>query len=263
MTSKVKVESGLQLLARLTKKPQLENFYPLLFGTGPKAGNIIEIYSENSTNCLLADLIAESLIPLELGGSGASVVIFSTDGNLDLEYILNVCKNKLKSHSKKNCQNLQSNIETLVHAVLRNIYIFNIYDTTQFYVTIQNLENLLSNNSNISLVVFDTLTAFYWCEQSFKITKMDLYIKKILNVIWKIVKDYNVTVMYTRSEHFSSSKELIENLEMCGEQSKEAILNYRIQITYNENGTHHVNIRTHDKQFRKEFLLKEDEICWL
>ncbi|XP_072935096.1 DNA repair protein XRCC2 [Epargyreus clarus] len=257
-STKFRVESGLQLLTRLTKKPDIENFYPNLFKSGPKQGHIIEIFSEDDVSCVLWDVICESLIPLKLGGKEAGVVIFNTDGKLNFDNVVKVLRKKLLARLDDSSQ-----IECFLQNTLSNLFIFEIYNATQLHTTIHTLDSILINYSNISLVVFDTLTAFYWSEQGFKITKLDVYIKTLLRIIQNIVKDYKVTILYTRPQYFSSSKEQIENLESCCEYPTVEQLNYRIQIVFTDSGTHHAIVRMFDEQYKSSFKQLDDNVMWI
>lgn len=265
-STKCKVESGIQLLARLSKKTSIERFYPIIFENGPKLGDVIELYSEGSASCLLADLICESLMPNDLNGPQASIIVFNTDGKLTLDYIITLAKTKLVKRLKstnKPCHDYNV-INTLLSSMLENLFILEIYNITQFYVSIQNLESFLVKNPNVSLCIFDTLTAFYWDEQNLqKVTKMDSYIKKLLRIIQKVVKDFKITVLYRRPEYFSTSKESIENLKPCCEHTASEQINYRIQIVYNDKDANFINVRTFNRQFKKEFNILNDEIVWL
>lgn len=266
--SKIKIESGIQLLARLIKKPGIEKFYPVIFENGPKQGDFIELYSECNTSYLLTELVCTALIPQQLNGPEAGVIVFNTDGHFDFNSMTNILQSKIiKCLDRTNnaSKYINNDVDGLLSMSLKNLYVLEIFDVTEFYVSIQNLENLLTKNPNISLVVFHTLTAFYWSEQDFKITKMDLYLKKLLQVIQKVIKDHKVTVMYTRPEYFSSSKESIENLEPCCQNSTEEhnIINYRIQLVFNSNNSNIINVRTYNKQFQKEFNLINNEIIWV
>lgn len=255
---KFKVETGIQLLARLIKKPEIENFYPILFNTGPKQGDVIELYSSNSTLYLLIDIISEALVIMKLNGNAGGVLIFNCDGNLHFETLVNIIRKKL---SRAQCTSEE--LQSLLQEILSNIHILDIYDATQLYTTIHNLESILVEHSNISLVIFDTLTAFYWSEQGFKITKMDVYVKNLLQLIQKITREYKITILYTRPEYFSSSKDLIENLEACCEQSTLERVNYRIQMVISDTGSYQVNIKTFSNLHKVFFNLCDDELKWL
>lgn len=255
---KFKVETGIQLLARLTKKPEIENFYPILFQSGPKHGDVIELFSSSSTSCLLIDIITEALVNMKLNGTDGGVLIFNSDGNLHFETLVNFVRKKLSR-----VERTSEELNNLLHEILGNLHILEIYDATQLYTTIHNLESILVEHSNISLIIFDTLTAFYWSEQGFKITKMDVYVKNLLQLIQKITREYKITIIYTRPEYFSSSKDLIENLEACCEQSTLERVNYRIQMLRSDDGSYQVNIKTFNNLFKQFFYSCENEIKWL
>lgn len=256
-TSGFKVESGLQLLARLRKKPDNENCYPALFENGLKTGEVVEFYSDESMSRLLADIISDALIPESLQGAEFGVLLINTDGNLSFDVIMNVLSKKLSMRAVK-CQDINS----LLNDVLQNFFMLEVYDATQFYTTIHNLESILVENQSISLVVLDTLTAFYWSEQGFKITKMDIYLKSLLSVVQKITKEFNIKIIYTRPDYFSSSKDCIENLEACLKHPTIECLNYRIQVVLRENSTYQANVRTFDKIYTKLFTISDDSIKW-
>lgn len=256
-TARFKVESGLQLLARLRKKTVNENFYPVLFENGLKTGEVVEFYSDESMSCLLADIISEALIPKRLDGVELGVLLINTDGNLNFDVIGNVLKKKLLMLAVQ-CED----VDSLLHEVLQKLHILEVYDSTQFYTTIHNLESVLMQNQYISLVIIDTLTAFYWSEQGFKITKMDVYLKSLLNIIQKITTEFNIKIIYTRPDYFSSSKDCIENLEACSNHPKIECLNYRMQVL-RDNGTYQVSVRTSDKIYSKFFSILDDTIKWL
>lgn len=257
-TSSFKMESGLQLLARLRNKPVNENFYPALFVTGLKTGEVTELYSDESMSCLLADIISEALIPESLYGVEFGVLLLNTDGNLSFDLIVNVLKKKLSILAVE-CQDMNS----LLQQVLQKLKIIEVYDSTQFYTTLHNFENILMENQCISLVIFDTLTAFYWSEQGLKITKMDIYLKSLLTIVQKITKEFNIKIMYTRPEYFSSSKDCIENLEACSKQPKIKYLNYRMQVMLREDDTYQVRVRTSDEIYNKYFSIVDDTIKWI
>lgn len=263
-TSKFKVESGIQLLARLRRKPELTNFYTVLFENGLKHGEVTEIFSNESISHLIIDIISEALIPASLSGLEAGVLVFNTDGNFNFEAFVISLRRKLWQQLQcLSPKYTDEELDNVLRETLRNLHILDIYDATQFYTTLHNLDTILVENKNISLIIFDTLTAFYWSEQGFKITKMDFYLKTLLRMIQKITKEFNVTVAYTRPGFFSSCKDSIENLEPCCEYPTFECINYRIQILPQEDRSYQVIVRTFNTIQKKYFTLSENEITWL
>ncbi|KAM3966671.1 LOW QUALITY PROTEIN: DNA repair protein XRCC2 [Aphomia sociella] len=233
-TNNIKLESGVQLLARLTKKSKIENFYPALFRSGPKYNEFIEMFSEISMSVLLVDIICEALIPVKLGGPQLSVLIFNMGGSVNYDMLVNCVQKRLDLIYFTEKSDHSEEFKSLLQETLCNLYILEIYDATQFYTTVHNLENILTKHSDISLIIFDTLTAFYWSEQGHKITRMDLYLKNLLQIIRMITKDYKTTVLYTRPEYFSSSKNKNENLTSTSLPPTTEGVDYHIQLKFDK-----------------------------
>lgn len=255
--AKFKIESGVQLLARLTKKPDLKKFYPTLFQSGPKSGEVIEIISDGScASHLLIDIISEALIQTRLNGVPAGVLIFSTDGIIHYEDLFAVLKKKL-FYDMQNTKTHTGNdaLEIALKETVANFYVVDIYDATQFYTTIHNLESILVEYSNISLLIFNTLTAFYWSEQGYKITRMDLFMKYLINMIQKVTKEYKTICLYTRPEYFCTNKDVI-NIP--------AEINYQIQIKdSSKDNNYQVNLKSKSSTAKMIFKISNGELEWL
>ncbi|KAJ8734628.1 hypothetical protein PYW08_013878 [Mythimna loreyi] len=256
-TAKFKVESGAQLLARLIKKPVIKNFYSNLFQPGLKNDDVVEV-SGNNSSALLIDLINEGLAPSGSIEEPIGVLVFNTVGHLNYKELINALKKKIVSSLNTYCD---AEIGTVLHKALSNLFILNIYDATQFYTTIHNLDNILAHHQNISLLIFDTLTAFYWSEQGLKITKMDLYVKNVLRMIQKVSKEYKVILIYTRPGYFNSSKDSGN----IGEVKMTEGVNFKVQLLDNNSstGAYEVNVITTDSSYHKKYLSTIDnEINW-
>ncbi|XP_068628437.1 DNA repair protein XRCC2 [Battus philenor] len=266
MSANFKVESGIQLLSRLVKKPGIENFYPTLFGNGPKFNDIIELFGEESTSNLLYDIVSTFLLPVELGGVEAGVMIFNTDSNLDVNVLMETFRKKLYTHIKTKSLLLkcdEQDVDLVFQTSLKKLFYIEIFDITEFNITIQHLENVLLKNSNISLIIFDSLTAFYWSEQNFKICKMDLYIKSLLNVIQKVTKDYKTTILFTRPEYFCSTKEATEKCGPCWDFHTFDQINYKIYVAHEAGAKFSVIVKTQDNEIIKHFEIRDGFITWI
>lgn len=255
--AKFKIESGVQLLTRLLpKKPDLENFYPAIFQSGPKNGEVIEVFSDSCASHFLIDIISEALIQTKFNGVSAGVLVFNTDGNINYEDLINVIKKKIFS-SKQNSSTFctdSSALENTLKETVSNLYVVDIYDVTQFYTTIHKLESILIEYPNISLLIFNTLTAFYWSEQGYKITRMDLYIKNLINTIQKVNKEYKTICLYTRPEYFCTNK---DSFNIPSE------ISYQIGILDNSKGNYQVNVKSTSFKATKFFRTNDNELKWL
>lgn len=265
--STFKVESGLQLLARLTKKRDIDKFYPMLFDSGPKLGEVVEIFGDccAGKTYLLMDMIVQALIPVGLGGAETEVLIFHTDGNMSTQILLNLLKHTVQTRIEAESSALlsKSDVNEIFMECCSRFHFVDIYDATQLYVMIHNLENIFIDHPNISLLVFDTLTAYYWSEQGRKIKKMELYLKNIIKLIQKATKEYKSTIVYTRQDYFNSTKESIEDLEACCKLPTLECLNYRLFLTV-QDSTHHVVVRSYESLIKREFKITSDcKLEWI
>lgn len=258
--TKFKIESGVQLLARLTKKVEIKDFYTNLFQGGLMHGDAVEIFSDVSTSNLLVDIISDALIPNKINGEPIGVLMFNTAGKFIYEELMKTLQTKI-SLRMETCiddEIRQSNLDRMLHKTLSNFFILEIYDAMQFYTTIHNLENVLIKHSNISLILFDTLTAFYWSEQGFKITKMDIYLRNLLRMIQNVSKEYKVILIYTRPGYFSSSKDT-DNLKTS--QVMEGI-SYKVHLIDNGAEDYQVNVKTSDTYYMKSYKIVDNIIKW-
>lgn len=260
-TSSFKVESGIQLLARLTKKPTINQFYPQLFQSGPNPGEVIElIYSDDTPKCLLSDIICTALLPTDLGGAETGVLLFNCCGNLNYVSLM-------RSMSKKIISRLKTISEKEVNDILEkhfnNLFVVEIHDATQYYTTIYNLENMLLEHPNITMVIFDTITAFYWSEQSFKISKMDTYLKKVQSIIQNVTKEHKVIILYSKPNYFKSTKDLMNCIDACSELPCLEGVNYRISVSYDRDSIYLAKIKAHNIKLERRFYIKEDQLTWI
>lgn len=259
MAVKLTIESGVQLLARLTKRPNIKKFYPALFPDGPTHGDLIEIFSDTCTSYFLIDVISELLINTKLNDVPPEILIFDTDGNLNYDELINVVTKKIwtASSDTHNTDSGNVGLKREVEKTMARLHILNIYDATQFNTTIYNLENALVEHPNISMIIFNTLTAFYWSEQGFKITKMDLYTKNLINRIQKVTKEYKIICMYTRPEYFCTNKE---------SDSQRMEVNYQIQLLDNDKENYQVNIKSsynNNMNVTKFFRIVDGSLKWV
>ncbi|XP_063831451.1 DNA repair protein XRCC2-like [Ostrinia nubilalis] len=258
-TSTLKVESGIQLLARLTKKPTIQNFYPPLFQSDPKPREVIEItFSEDAPQCLLNDIICTNLLPANFGGAEMGLLMFNCSGNFSYVSLMSRVRTKIMA----NTTFTGDKIDDIIEGLFNNLFVVEIHDATQYYTTLYNLENVLTAHPNISMIIFDTITAFYWSEQGYKIQKMDTYLKRVLSKIQHVTREHNVIVLYTKPEYFNSHKDVSDNQEPCCEFPCLEGVNYKIGVSYDKDNNYIAKIKSYNIQLEKGFCVTDDEIRW-
>lgn len=258
MSFTIKLESGFQLLARLAKKQDLHNFYSVLFENGLKHNDVVEISSE-SNNCkslLLIDMVCEAICPVKFGGLDTNVLVFNTDGNFNLDLLIDKIKLKINIYVEENESSRNEILNNTTLEVLENLFFIEICNGEELYTTIENLENIL-NVHVTSIIIFDTLTAYYWSEQDYKINKMDLYLKNIINTVQRITKPYKNIIIYTKPEYFTSKTTGVETYNFFD------YLTYKVCISLNKNtSSYEVTVRTLQSYFKKVFCIQDGKINW-
>lgn len=234
-----KVETGFQLFTRLTSRPTLENIYPdLIPNNGPKVREVIEILGDSSTGktFLATEFVAKCLLPAEMhnmdiGGKNAGAIVINTDHHFHIFTLIKIMENILKT-CKNNTKTITSaQISDIINASLKNLIILNCFDSQQLFVTFHNLENILSSNKNVSLIVLDSILAYYWSDrQNGGIMRKDLYQKSILKLLQNMTKDYSLVIIFTK--HMTSKRVVTE--ECCAQPALEKI-NYRIILEKDTN----------------------------
>jgi hypothetical protein len=103
-------------------------------------------------------------------------------------------------------------IEKIIKESLSNLIILNCYDSLQLFVTFHSLTNILSSNVITSLIIIDSISAYYWQDAAAGgIRKMDLYLKKTLKALQTCVEEYKVIIIYTKQTHFQSKVSFTED----------------------------------------------------
>ncbi|PSN46374.1 hypothetical protein C0J52_05726 [Blattella germanica] len=223
MDYECKAESGLQLLARLSTRPELHGLEEKLFSDGLKLGDVVEISGDlgSGKTFLITQLLAKCLLPkmwngIQIGGVGAGAIIVNTEHNFQLLKLVNLMESSLlktsfapQAGSSGETQNQDlvdsQTIEKIIKQALSNLTILNCYDRVQLLVTFHSLENILASNSKISLIVLDSLSAYYWQDIPLGgIRKMDLYLKKTLKTLQSCIKEHKTVIIFSKQTHFQS-----------------------------------------------------------
>lgn len=222
-----KSETGLQLFARLNIRPNLDSLNETLFPGGINLGNVVEISGDSGsgkttliTQCLAKCLLPKTWNEFEIGGHGARAVIVNTDHHFQILKLVSVMESLLmKCRESGNIEaQLPKHIdsktaEKIIKESLANLIVLNCYDSVQLFVTFHSIQRILANDPNTSLVIIDSLSAYYWQDAAAGgVRKMDLYLKKMLKVFQSCIKQYRVVVIYTKQTHFQSNVNFTEDV---------------------------------------------------
>ncbi|XP_067011496.2 DNA repair protein XRCC2 [Anabrus simplex] len=262
-----KAESGLQLLARLHLRPDLKGLDAVLFENGPNPNDIIEISGDPSSGktLMIMQFLVKCLLPSQwldysIGGLNAGAVMINTDHHFNLLKLVNLMEAWLVKSavvpvtSASKLTNLV--IEEIIKDSLKRLTILSCHDSTQLFVTFYSLESILSTNTNISLILLDSISAYYWQDTMVGgLQKMDSYLNRILKTSCKCIGEYKVVFIYTKPMYFRSKSSELPNCSNNGQLTHRIILS-KIQDVYC------ASINTRHERKMNTYLIEECGICW-
>jgi len=257
-------ESGLALLARLGARPNMSHIQPQLL-QGLKPGEVVEFSGDpgSGKSFLCSHLLTSALLPqtwhgIKLNGCEAQIVFIDSDMTFNILIIENMITRKIKRSLKK-CQeilkkkrksaindcelsiftniteaemlfrthkeDLKKKINELVKKCLSNLFYFRCKDSSQYAITLISIDQLLITKPNISMVVIDSISAFYWYDKTYRAEnwyKLEQYYNKIFKVFLSYIKENKLILIATRQSLFQKKKiQLGDNEEIDDECSYE------------------------------------------
>ncbi|XP_066305040.1 DNA repair protein XRCC2-like isoform X1 [Branchiostoma lanceolatum] len=190
-------ESGAQLLARLGSRPSLIQLETSLFraDAGPKSGDAIEFYGPEGTakTEMLLHLTARCILPTSQGGLEAGVVFVDTDYHFDILRLVTVLEGRLETTD-----------EDRVKQCLRRLYIVRCNSSEQLVITLHSLEHIIASSSEVSLLIVDSISAFYWLDRSTddSISGQELNQRRCVDILSRYLSDYGIVLIATKQALF-------------------------------------------------------------
>lgn len=183
----------------------LVSLHPKLLPGAPKCSEIIEICYEKDTpiNLLLTEIVCNAILQEEFGGKNASVVLICSDGRFNIDLL--ITNIQIALHRYRITQ-----LRDYVEECLQRLHIITVYDSRQLYIAMQSLENLLSINEDISLVIIESIKAFYWSDRMFgsKVIKMETYVTNILTILKNVTRDFQTVILYTKNKNTNNRSDV-------------------------------------------------------
>ncbi|XP_043276379.1 DNA repair protein XRCC2 [Venturia canescens] len=264
--ARIQEESGWEFLARIRKRPLVEKLDSRLFNDGPHVQETIEITGKLSSGktLLLMQLVAKCILPsvydgIQIEGRGIAVLLINTDHHFRVTKLVQLM-HCIVAKACKNQEILCSGTtirELLIIPCLKNLTIVNCYDNNQFKVTLAILDDILMNNPQIGLLAVDSISSFYWQDRDIGgVWLINQYLRNVLKILQQTIFQYNIVLIYTRPDDFSSKTN--DAIEIAEEPSIEKI-NYRIDLGNGSFG----EIATPEKKLEVTFKIGADGLKWI
>ncbi|XP_061400742.1 uncharacterized protein LOC133336459 [Musca vetustissima] len=209
------IATGYQLMVRLKaeKRPQLENLWPnVLPPGGPMPGSLTEISGVKDEELLLK-IIARTVLPEQYGGKSSQVILVDLNHKIDEieKYLLDVM-----SLSENFSQEDPTLIDDILWKCLNSIIYISCYSSEQFDLALEELEDILWDEENVSLLAIDGLDAFYWDDCYDRLQRMITHYRKMCQRLQRICQEHKVCCIYTVEtnylQHKSNSKAKVSNV---------------------------------------------------
>lgn len=261
-------ECGLKLFTRLLskKRPTIVNLSPEIIPSyGPKPGEVVEISGESGSGKTihLMDLIAQTIIPTEYGGKGASAIVIDTNSNFHVPLLMpQIIEKYIIHHRTLPCpsddtevlQTAVENTEDVVFETMKRITFFKCYSGNEYDLTLLYITNFLTTNTKASLLVVDSIATFYWSDMLDREQpiRMETYLRKKVLELHNLVNEFKIVAIYTRPADFGTNT-----------PSQDELINYKIQLKQLPNGLREANNFFSNQQSKRRFLINDFGITWL
>ncbi|XP_005091905.1 uncharacterized protein LOC101851788 [Aplysia californica] len=105
-------------------------------------------------------------------------------------------------------------VDHLVQQSLSNVQVLRVSSSQQLLVTLHSLQDLLLSDTDVSLVIIDSISAFYWHDKSSEPANMsctEQKMKPVVEVISKLSSEFYVTFLVTKSALIGSKRKRAED----------------------------------------------------
>lgn len=275
--AKSNTESGISLFTRLTskKRPSIVNLsLEILPDDGPKPGEMIEISGESGTGKTMhtMELIAQTIIPTEYGGKGATAIVIDTNSNFHVPDLMpKIIEKHIFYHRSQDCPSTDTEVlqqvamhdmETIVDETMKKLQLFKCYSGKEYELALLYCKNFLTTNTNVSLIVIDSISTFYWSDLNDHDPhiRMETYLRRKVQELRHMANEFKLVVIYTRPTEFGNFTP----------SAKDGLIDYKIHLKYS-NAIMHSEIReahnfySNKKQSPRKFIINTEHrgIQWL
>lgn len=211
-------------------------------------------YSMSGKTFLITEIIAKCILPQKHGGKNCGAILINTDHHFEIANLIQVLECYIKINNSE-----QLDIKTITKESLNNLIVVNVFDSHQFYLTFQKLDALLATNKKVSIIILDSILAYYWYDRlTGGIKKIDSYQKTILRSLQNLTKEHKLTILYTKT----TTEVKKEVLQDCKNYPMLEKINYRILLTKNDD-TFMANVTSPDNESFVKYFKINKIIEWL
>lgn len=139
------------------------------------------------------------------------------------------------------------------------IIFFKCYSGTEYELTLTYCTNFLTTNTNVSLLVVDSITTFYWSDMIDREQpiRMETYLRRKVQELRNLVDEHKFVAIYTRPTEFGSFS-----------PTKDDLIDYKIHLKQVPSQPDQPASRVaynyfSNRQMTRKFFINEFGIQWL
>ncbi|XP_058463069.1 uncharacterized protein LOC131437616 [Malaya genurostris] len=208
------VETGVQILQRISSRlvSDVKCLDPSLFPNGgPNKGEMVEIVGESNCgkSCLILELIAKIILPVDCGGQALGAVFINCDNNINMIRLLDVMEKQTVNCSLPATRTVETQeIHDIRQKSLARLTIITCFTLDEFELTMLTLSDIFIKNPINVYLLIDSIVAFYWSKCTEKtLIRMDTYLKSLHTRLKKLCQERKVITIYTQPAYFGSGRE--------------------------------------------------------
>ncbi|KAL7976466.1 hypothetical protein Chor_008415 [Crotalus horridus] len=155
---------------------------------------------------MLYHLIARCLLPKPRGGLEVGVLFIDTDFHFDMLRLVTILEYRLSS---------QGTEATIKHC-LERFFLINCHSSSQLLLSLYSLESMFSSHPSLSLLIIDSISAFYWIDRANGGENLNLQEANLKRCVWvlqKLVKEHHLVLFATTQSLMQKSLNFVESSE--------------------------------------------------
>ncbi|XP_015688016.1 DNA repair protein XRCC2 [Protobothrops mucrosquamatus] len=198
------------LIARLEGRSSLKTLEPCLFAEEgyPIYGDVVEFHGAEGTGKteMLYHLIARCILPKSRGGLEVGVLFIDTDFHFDMLRLLTILEYRLSSQGT----------EATIKHFLERFLLINCHSSSQLLLSLYSLESMFSLHPSLSLLIIDSISAFYWIDRANGGDNLNLQEANLKRCVWvlqKLVKEHHLVLFATTQSLMQKSLNFVESSE--------------------------------------------------
>lgn len=179
---------------------------PSLFGAGPETKTAYELYGEEGTGKseMLMNFVSSCILPdvwndLKIGGHNACVVFIDTDYKFSILHLALLLEKRLRGLFKDDSEmnSCMEDMESFIKSCLKRLQLLRCNSSSNLLITLISLENILNSNSDISVLMIDSISSFYWLDKCSGVDNTNM--NSITATLNSLLDTYHIVLFVTRA----------------------------------------------------------------